>query len=193
MSTFKRVLMAVGQPEIAKVNMKTGTLYLSSVIWDRLPQPEKDYVLLHEEGHLKLQTTDEYKANAYAVGKFLKAGTFTNKQLGQKIMVMRSVLDKADGQTAGFSEDTRPSISGNDIYGIGAGLGAIFQGLPILGIGSKARIKETKATAEANAPNYSAQAKAAASKSKSIQTIVLIAGVLVIVAVAIYFTLRKKS
>ena len=182
MSTFKRVLMAVGQPEIAKVNMKTGTLYLSSGIWNRLPQPEKDYVLLHEEGHLKLQTTDEYKANAYAVGKFLKAGSFSNKQLGQKIMVMRSVLDKADGQTSGFSE------------GLVAGaVGAIFENLSILGIGSKARIKESKATAEANATIYSAQGKAAASKSKSIQTIVLIAGVLVIVAVAIYFTLRKKS
>lgn len=181
MSAFKRVIMAVGQPEIANVNLKTGTLYLSDKIWPLLPSQEKDYVIFHEEGHLKLQTTDEYAANSYAVGKFLKAGTFTNKELGQKIMVMRSILDKADGQTANFTAELAAGATSG-----------IMQTLSVLGIGSKARIKEAQANAAANSTIYEAQAKAAAAKSNSITKIVLIAGVLVIVAIAIYFTLRKK-
>lgn len=181
MKSFRRVIMTNGQTEIAKVNTKTGSLSLSTDIWNRLPQAEKDYVLFHEAGHLVLQTTDEYAANKYAVGQFLKAGTFTNKELGNKIMVMRSILDKADGQTATFVADV--------VAGSASG---IMQTLSVLGIGSKARIKEAEATAAANSIIYEAQAKAAASKSKSTQTIVLIAGVLVIVAVAIYFTLRKR-
>jgi hypothetical protein len=115
------------------------------------------------------------------VKNFVQAGSFTNKELGQKIMVMRSVLDKADGKTASFGADL-----------IAGAIGSITQSLPVLGIGSKARIKETEATAAAGSAIYAAQAKAAAAKSKSTQTIVLIAGILVIVAVAIYFTLRRK-
>ena len=104
--------MVPGQTEIAKVNRKTGTLYLSTEIWNQLPESEKNYVLLHEQGHLKLQTNDEFAANGYAISHFAQAGTFTNRELGQKILVMRSILDKADGQTSNFAAD---AISGADI------------------------------------------------------------------------------
>lgn len=181
MSNFKRVIMVHGQPEIAKVNLKTKGLYLSDSIWDGLPKDEKDFVLFHEDGHLELNTADEFAANKYAVGKFLKAGTFTNKELGQRIMVMRSILDKADGKTASFTAD----------IAAGAASG-IMQTLSVLGIGSKARIREAEATAAANATIYEAQAKAAEVKSKNTLKILVVAGVLIIVAVAIYFKLRKK-
>jgi hypothetical protein len=183
MSAFKRVIMAVGQPEIAKVNTKTGTLYLSDAIWKGLPAAEKSFVLFHEEGHLKLQTSDEYAANAYAVGKFLPAGTFTNKQLGQKIMVMRSILDKADGKTETANFGIAEAVSG--------AVTATMENLSVLGIGSKSRLKETAAAAAANKAVIDAQSTASNKKSKSTMTIVLIGGVLVIVAIAIYFTLRK--
>ena len=163
------------------MNLKSGTLYLSQKIWSGLPASEKEFVLLHENGHLTMQTADEYRANSYAVGKFLKAGTVTNKELGQKILVMRSVLDKADGKTASFTADIAAGATSG-----------IMQTLSVLGIGSKSRIKEAEATAAANSTIYKAQAEAAATKSKSTMQIILIAGVLVIVAIAIYFTLRKK-
>jgi hypothetical protein len=174
---FKTVLMVPGQPEIAKVNRKTGTLYLSSEIWNQLPEAEKDYVLDHEDGHLTLQTNDEFAANKYAIGKFAQAGTFTNRELGQKIMVMRSILDKADGQTSNFGGDA-----------IAGAVGGIFNNLSILGIGSKSRIKE----AQANAALYASQAKVDATKSKSTITMLLIGGALLIVGVVVFFTLRKK-
>lgn len=182
MSTFKRVILDHSQAEIAKVNLKTKTLYLSPAIWSGLPKEEKDFVLFHEEGHLTMQTADEFAANKYAVGKFLKAGTFTNKELGQKIMVMRSILDKADGQTA-------PMIA-ELVAGV---VSPITQALPVLGIGSKSRIKETQATAAANAKVYEAQAKVEAAKSKNTMKIVLIGGVLLVVAVVVYFTLKLRK
>jgi len=181
MTVFKNVIMVPGQPEIAKVNRNTGTLYLSSDIWKGLPEDEKQFVLFHEEGHLVLKTADEYQANSYAVGKFAQAGTFTNKELGQKIMVMRSILDKADGQTSNFAAELAAGASSG-----------ILQTLSVLGIGSKSRIKEAEATAAANATIYQAQAKAESEKTNSIMKIALIIGVLLIVALIIYFTLRKK-
>lgn len=183
MSTFKRVIIDHGQAEIAKVNLKNRTLYLSPKIWDGLPEAEKEFVLLHEKGHLNMQTADEFAANAYAVKNFVPAGRFTNKELGKRIMVMRSVLDKADGKTANFSGSL-------DSAGIA---GAIFENLSVLGIGSKSRQKEAAANAAANVSVLEAQAKASAAKSAGTMKVVLIAGVLLIVAAAIYFTLKMRS
>lgn len=181
MSAFKRVIIDHGQAEIAKVNLKTRTLTLSPGIWKGLPADEKEFVLLHEKGHLEMQTADEFAANKYAVGQFMKVGTFTNKELGQRIMVMRSILDKADGKTASFTAD----------IAAGAASG-IMQTLSVLGIGSKARIREAEATAAANAAIYDAQAKATEAKSKSTVKILVVSGIIIILAVAIYFKFRKK-
>ncbi len=185
-TSFSRTLMVPGQPEIAKVDQKTGILYLSPKIWNGLPQSEKNFVLFHENGHLELQTSNEFLANKYAVGKFLSGGSFSNKELGQKIMVMRDILDKADGQTSNFTAGV------NDMYGIGTGLSAIMQGLPVLGIGQKAREKEATATAAANSTILNAQAAVTAAKAKSTTTIILVAGGILIFGLIIYLTLRKK-
>ncbi len=179
--------MVPGQTEIAKVNRKTGTLYLSSDIWDRLPNAEKNFVIYHEEGHLKLETADEFAANKYAIGKYLSAGQFTSKELGKKIMVMKSIFDKAeDSQTSNFA--IAEAVAG--------AVGSITQSLPVLGIGSKSRIKETQATAAANASVYAAQANAASATSKAqaktTTTILIVAGVMLIIGIVVYFTLRGK-
>jgi hypothetical protein len=183
MSAFKKVIMVPGQPEIAKVNRSTGFLYLSDSIWKGLPESEKAFVLFHENGHLKLQTADEFAANSYAVDHFLGVRTFTNKELAQKIMVMRSIFDKADGQTSNFTGPVTEAVS--------SAVGSIFQNLSVLGIGSKARQNEAAANAAAQSQVYSAQAAAAVEKSKSTMTIIVVAGVLLIVGLAIYFTLKK--
>jgi hypothetical protein len=175
MSVFKKVIMQSGQPEIAKVNRKTGVLYLSSDIWDRLPSDQKDFVLFHEEGHLRLQTADEFAANAYAVNKFTKAGTFSKQGLGQKIMVMREILSKA-GPVSPFSVD--------DIKGA-------VQTLSVLGIGSKGRAREATANAQAQAVVYQAQAEAAEAKGKSVANALLVIGAFAVVITVIYLILRK--
>jgi len=173
--------MVPGQAEIAKVNRTTGVLYLSTDVWKGLPEQEKQFVLFHEKGHLTLQTADEFKANEYAVSQFLHAGTFTNKDLGQKIMVMRSILDKADGETSPFIAEM-----------IAGAVGPIVSIIPMLGVGSKARQAEIDATAKAQSTIFNSQATATAASTKNTTTIILIAGTLLIVGLTIYFTLRKK-
>ena len=171
MTPFSRVIMAPAtQPEIAKVNLKTGVLFLNEKIWKDLPAEEKNYVLFHEAGHLQLNTADEFAANQYAVSNFAPVGTLTNEQLAQKITVMRSILDKADDNYAGFA--------------IADIVGGIFQNLQVLGIGSKARAAEAKAAAEANAT-------ATAANSKANTKLLLIGGTFLMVGIVIFFTLKK--
>lgn len=182
-TSFKKVIMVPGQQVIAQVDRKSGILYLSPGIWNGLPRDQKDFVLFHEAGHLKLNTADEFRANTYAVNKFLNAGSFNNREFGQRIMVMRDVLDKADGQISpltGIAEGVAGAVSG------------IAQILPVLGVGSKARQKEAEANAKAASQVLDSQAKATNAKTKSTLTIILVAGVVVILGIIIFLTLRKK-
>lgn len=179
---FRNVVMVPDQPEIAKVNRKSGTLYLSSKIWKGLPSDQKEFVLHHEDGHLRLDTADEFQANKYAVNKFLGPRSFTNKELGQKIVVMREILSKAD-ETAGFT-GIADAVAG--------ATGGILQSLSVLGVGSKSRQQEAAANAAAASQLYTAQATAAAAKSKSTLIIIGVAGAIIIFGLIIYLKLRKK-
>lgn len=173
--------MVHNQDAIAKVNRKTGVLYLDSKIWNGLPKEEKNFVLWHERGHLYLNTHDEFKANAYAVSKFLPAGTFTQKEFGQKIMVMRSALQRAEEPETSNFDPVSTAV---------AAASGIMQTLPLFGIGSKSRIKEAEANAAAETKVIQAQAAADASKSKSLLKIAAVVGVFVLLSVTIYFTLK---
>ena len=180
MEKFRKVIYKPNLGSIAKVNRRTGVLYLDPEIWDRLPTDQKEFVLFHEMGHLRLQTTSEYEANKYAVQEFTKLKTLHNRTLGQKIMVMREILDKAD--------DTSPMLA-ELIAGASSG---IVQSLSVLGLGSKSRQKETAAQADAQIKVLSAQAQIDQQRSKTTTKVLAIAGVLILVTVIIYLTLRKK-
>jgi hypothetical protein len=180
---FTKIVMQP-QPELAKVNRKTGVLYLNPVIWDRLPTDQKDFVLLHEQGHLKLQTNDEFKAHKYAISKFSPVGQLSNKQLGQKIIVMRSALSKAHDNISPFTDPQMADATG----GI---FNTIFQALPVLGIGSKSRQAELQASAAANVAILGAQMEADAEKSQKRNKTIIISGVILLVIVVTFLTLRK--
>jgi hypothetical protein len=177
MATFSKVIYDPNQKEIAKVNRQNGTLYLNSKIWKGLPENEKEFVLLHEKGHLDLQTRNEFEANSYAVSKFAPSRTLTNQELGKRIVVMKTILDKGqEAAESGFSFDF---------------LGDIAKVLPVIGVGSKARQEETAANATAQQQLIDAQSKADAKKSNTYVIIGALVGVLLIVGVTIYFTLKK--
>lgn len=162
-TTFSKVVYDPNQAEIAKVNRVDKTLYLNSEIWKGLPEDQREFVLLHEKGHLELQTADEFEANSYAVKNFAPVRTLTNAQLGQRIIVMRNILT--------------PRESGFDIGGI---LGSVGNSLAVLGIGSDARAK-------------AAETQAKIDEKKSNKTIIMgvLAGVFLIVGITLYFTLKK--
>jgi len=53
----------------ARVHRPTGTVFLNSEIWDKLPPEDQDFILGHEEGHFCEQTISEIKADGYAFNK----------------------------------------------------------------------------------------------------------------------------
>lgn len=182
MEKFRKVRYNPTQDVIAKVNRRTGVLTLNSTIWDDLPTDQKEFVLFHEEGHLRLQTANEYAANKYAIEKFTSLKSLHNRTLGQKIMVMREILGKADDNLeSGFIAE----------LAVGASTG-IMQSLSVLGIGSKARQKEAAAQAAANVTILEAQSDIAKQKAKNTTKVLIIGGVMVLVIAVIILTLRKK-
>lgn len=176
-ATFSRVIYDPTQAEIAKVNRVTKTLYLNPDIWKGLPSDQKEFVLLHEKGHLELKTADEFEANKYAVSKFAPVRTLTNAQFSQRIIVMRDILTPRE---SGFV----PAI----IAGAVTGISNI---LPVLGIGSGARQKEAAANAAAQSTVIEAQSKADQKKNQTNIILGVLAGVFLIVIVTLYFTFKK--
>lgn len=176
-TTFSKVVYDPNQAEIAKVNRVDKTLFINSAIWKGLPADQREFVLLHEKGHLELQTADEFEANKYAVGKFAPVRTLTNAQLGQRIIVMRNILT--------------PRESGFAVEMITGALSGITQALPVLGIGSKSRMNETAANAAAQSQIIAAQSKADAKKANTNIILGVLAGVILIVGITLYFTFKK--
>ena len=176
-ATFSKVVYDPNQAEIAKVNRVDKTLYINSDIWKGLPADEREFVLLHEAGHLVLQTADEFEANAYAVSQFAPIKTLTSSTLGQRIVVMQSILTPRE---SGFAADL---VSG--------ALSSITNVLPVLGIGSKSRQAELNANVAAQTQLIAAQSKADAKKATNNLIIGVLAGVILIVMGSLYFILKK--
>lgn len=71
---FNNVYIAdIGQTP-ARVNRVTGDLYLNEKTWHNLTEEEQRFILLHELGHLTLQTKDEVKADSFAFLNFAEEG-----------------------------------------------------------------------------------------------------------------------
>jgi hypothetical protein len=177
METFSKVVYVKDQKEIAKVNRADRSLYISSEIWKGLPADQREFVLLHEKGHLELKTADEFEANRYAVKEFAPVGTLTSSELGKRIVVMRNILT--------------PRESGFLAEAIAGAVGGITKVLPVLGIGSQSRINETEAAAAAQSQIIEAQAKADSKKSNTTIIVVVLVGVLLIVMGSLYLILKK--
>jgi len=162
--------------DIARVNRADRTLYLNPSIWNRLTGLEREFVLLHEAGHLELMTADEFKANKYAVEKFAPVESLTDNELGKRIVVMSEITDPAKYLSGNFFADI-----GNAIGTIGTVSNETFK---IFGIGSKRRIEENKAANKAALQFENA-------KSSNMQKLLIVGGMLIVVVVIIIFVFKK--
>jgi hypothetical protein len=174
-----KISKVVYNPEIgrniARVNRKTGVLELDPAIWEALPELERDFVLLHESGHVELQTASEFAANNYAIKEFIPVKTLTNKELGQRIEVVTRITDPAN-----YSY-----YNGVDPVGaIGEAVGNIFESLPLLGLGSKSRQKESEINVKGAIDFENA-------KSAGTTKIALIGGTFLVVLLVLFFTFKK--
>lgn len=160
----------------AQVNRKTGELFINPEIWKNIPEDHKDYILLHERGHLELMTADEYQVNRYAVGKYLEAGKLNDSEFNRRIVVLSEVLSDDDSKyLSNASVDTGSAISS-----LGGLISPIFEGLSILGIGSKAKQKEINLSIEAEKE-----------KAKSTQKTIIVSGAILLVIVVMILILKK--
>lgn len=62
----------------ARVNRKTGEMILSRKHMRAMPKEHRLFVMLHEQAHVELQTTDELKADAHAFKKYAEMGYSLN-------------------------------------------------------------------------------------------------------------------
>lgn len=100
----------------ARVNRRTGELYINKKIWKDLDQDARLFVLLHEAGHVDQDTRSELKADNYAFHAYAQAG----KPLTKSIQALTRLLhfnnpqhfDRVKAQThRAFSYDFH--INGN--------------------------------------------------------------------------------
>ncbi|MBV5346814.1 hypothetical protein JZU46_01130 [bacterium] len=176
-----KISKVVYNPEIgrniARVNRKTGVLELDPAIWEALPELERDFVLLHEYGHVELQTASEFAANQYAIKEFLPVRTLTNKELGQRIEVLTRIT---------APDNYISYYSGVDPVGaIGEAVGKIFETLPLIGLGSKSR----KEAADNNAANAWISQSISAKNSEKL----LIVGGIFLLGIVVVIMIFKSS
>lgn len=58
----------------ARVNRRTGQLYIDLPMWKSISPLHRAFILFHEAGHATLGTTSEFEADNYASNAFLKMG-----------------------------------------------------------------------------------------------------------------------
>lgn len=62
----------------ARVNRRTGVMYISLKHMKALPVEHRLFVMLHEQAHVELQTKDEFKADEAAFKKYADMGYSLN-------------------------------------------------------------------------------------------------------------------
>lgn len=73
----------------ATVNRRTGELYISNRIWKTLEPEQKLFILLHEMGHIVLNTKNEEAADNWAFEQYAKMG----HSLKQSVYALSKILD----------------------------------------------------------------------------------------------------
>jgi len=176
---------------VAQVNRITGDLFINPSIWPQLPTEVKEFVMYHEDGHLRLQTPDEYEANKYAVGKFMQAGTLNDEEFGRRIVVLSEILgDK--GRETYFKDAPEVSNMGIDpISNIAGAIGDLFKVIPVL-FGSKKRIAEADNYTENQLKILDAQGDLMDKSNQSTQTILIVGGMFLVVLLVLFLTLNSK-
>lgn len=68
------VQWVTGMQGPATVDIKTGVLYLNLEEWPKIPENQRNFILLHEIGHRKTQSFDEIKADNFAAAAYKAMG-----------------------------------------------------------------------------------------------------------------------
>ncbi len=72
----------------ATVNRRTGEMYISARRWRTMTPDQRLFMILHEYGHVELQTTDEFEADRYALDHY----AYTGRSLKNAVGALTEVL-----------------------------------------------------------------------------------------------------
>ncbi len=75
---------------IAKSRRSDGELVINKFYWNQLKPEHKFYVLAHEEGHIKYNTRDEFRADEHASEIYCAAGL----SLRESVKALSEHLDR---------------------------------------------------------------------------------------------------
>lgn len=135
---------------VAQVNHDDNSLLINETIWQHLNDDVKQFILWHEEGHLKLDTRDEFEANGYAIDKYVKSAEIRDpKDYSRVIVFLTNTYDM-------YNAPSPTTLNTNDksnfvpiaaaIIAAAGGIGSAL--ISKSNIGSKARKKEASYMAE---------------------------------------------
>lgn len=65
----------------ARINRKTGEIFINCRIWDKIPKQERKVILLHEKGHYELNTSNEFQADNFAFDHYAGTEKYSLKSL----------------------------------------------------------------------------------------------------------------
>ncbi len=74
----------------ARVNRRTGDIYINSKIWQSIPEKQRKFILLHEIGHYKLDTSNEIAADDFAFRNFAGTEKYSLKS------ILHAIADNLD-------------------------------------------------------------------------------------------------
>lgn len=86
---------------VARVNHSTGELQINSNLWPRMSDAHRDYVLIHEDVHLKTGLRDETLVTQLALMQFIQGITDENRAGREAFLTQLSEIagSRTDGAT----------------------------------------------------------------------------------------------
>ena len=78
----------------AIVNRKTGAMFINQKVWKKIPFNERMFIILHELGHIVLNTKNEFAADQFAFEQYANLGL----SLKDSVDAMAQVLSYANPQ-----------------------------------------------------------------------------------------------
>lgn len=171
---FKSVKYKALENTPARINRRTGELFLNKKTWHNIPDEHKTIILLHEKGHLERNTASEGEANNYAIEKYLHHAK-RHRDFTPRLQHLAEIYstNKIENMHANFDPLTLAASAG--------AIGGIINTLPALGVGSKARQRE-----------LSKQIELDQKRSQQQTILIAAAGLILLIIIIVILKLRKK-
>lgn len=70
-----------GNPTPARCNRRTGEIWINDSVWYKIPPAHRMFILLHEYGHIALDSSDELEVDEFASKLYIQMGYSLNESV----------------------------------------------------------------------------------------------------------------